>query len=163
MTVGGIPSAAISIEAALDEGAAIASSAVAGVTTAAANLTTASSMAGVIGGSLAEEAATVNGVVVGGMVGDIAEGATTAALRWVVYWGLLEARCDRQLSRHSFGIALRNFHNHPNLWWMTVDEEHPRRLSPFMWPRSNLLSSTAKAAEWRHRPIRQEHGLKNSA
>jgi len=47
-------------------------------------------MAGVIGGSLAKEAATVNGVVVGGMVGDVAEGATAAALRWVVYWGLLE-------------------------------------------------------------------------
>jgi hypothetical protein len=130
MTVGGIPSAAISIEAALDEGAAIASSTVAGVTTAAANLATASGMAGVIGGSLAEEAAIVNGVVVGGMVGDIAEGDTAAALRWVVYWGLLEARRDRQLSRHSCGIALRNFCNHPNLRRMTVDGEHPRRPVP---------------------------------
>jgi hypothetical protein len=82
--MGGIPSAAISIEAAMDEGAAITSGAMAGVTTAAASLTTTSGMAGVIGGSLAGEAATstaiVNRVVVGGMVGNVAEGAIVVAL-----------------------------------------------------------------------------------
>ena len=50
--MGGIPSTAISIEAAVDEGA------VAGVTTVEASLTTASGMAGVIGGLLAGAAAT---------------------------------------------------------------------------------------------------------
>ncbi len=65
MTVGGIPSAAISIEAAVDEGAAIVSGAVAGVTTVAASLTTASGMTSVIGGLLAGAAATSAATVKG--------------------------------------------------------------------------------------------------
>ncbi len=55
----------------------IASGAVAKDTTAAASLTTASGMAGVIGAA-ATSAATVNGV--GGVVSDVADGATAAAL-----------------------------------------------------------------------------------
>jgi hypothetical protein len=90
MTVGSIPSAAISIEAAVDEGA------VAGVTTVEASLTTALGIAGVIGGLLARaaatSAATVNVVVVGGVVGGVAEGVTAAALiEGLARWAILDA------------------------------------------------------------------------